>query len=129
MSDNSESEIVQVCAKVTLSQRNLLNTKAKSAGITAKEFLQRLILDSQVIAAPPNIADEIRKANAWLGRINGNINMLSKWANVHKERAFADLILMRLALIHRDLAQITSFTGDLRAQGFTKRKRKKGEGA
>ncbi len=129
MSDSNESEIAQICAKVTLVQRNLLNAKAKSAGMTAKEFLQRLILDAQVVAAPPGIADEIRKANSWLGRINSNINMLSKWANVHKESAFADLILMRLALIHKDLTQITSFTGDLRAQGFGKRRRKKGEAA
>lgn len=127
MSDNREDEIVQVCAKITLSQRKLLNAKAKSAGMTAKEFLQMIILNAQVIAAPSSIADEIRKANCWLGRINSNLNMLSKWANVHKERAFADLILMRLALIHKDLTQITSFTGDLRAQGFGKRKRKKGE--
>ncbi|MFT6043189.1 MAG: hypothetical protein ACI8TV_000604 [Porticoccaceae bacterium] len=129
MSGNRENEIVQVCAKITLSQRNLLNAKAKSAGMTAKQFLQMLILNAQVIAAPPGIADEIRKTNGWLGRINGNINMLSKWANVHRERVFADLILIRLALIHKDLTQITSFTGDLRAQGFGKRKRKKGEGA
>jgi len=126
MAEHNENRIVQICAKVTFGQRNLFNAKAKSAGMTAKDFLQRLIFDAQIVAAPPEIADEIRKINAWLGRINSNINMLSRWANVHKENAFSDLILLRLSLIHKDLAQIVSFTSDLRAHGLGRRRRKKG---
>lgn len=117
-------DIVQVCAKVTRTERSLLNKKAKDAGMTAKEFVQKLIVDAHVVAAPTDVADEIRKLNAWLGRVNSNINMLSRWTNVHKENAFADLILYRLALIHKDLSQITCFTSELRAQGHGKRKRR-----
>ena len=120
-----DQDIVQVCAKVTRTERALLNKKAKDAGVTAQEFVQKMIGDAYIIAAPTGIADEIRKLNAWLGRVNCNINMLSKWANVHKENAFADLILFRLALINKDLSQITSFTSDLRVQGYGKRRKSK----
>lgn len=119
-----EQEVVQVCTKVSRIERDLLNKKAKDAGMTAKEFVQHLIVDANVVAAPTGIADEIRKLNAWLGRVNSNLNMLSRWANLHKENAFAELILYRLALIHKDLSQITKFTSALRAQGHGKRKRK-----
>lgn len=124
-----QDDIVQVCAKVTHKQRDLLNEKAKKAGMTTKSFLQKLIVDAQVIAAPPGIGEEIRKTNAWLGRINSNVNMLARWANTHRENAFADLILMRLALVHKDLSRVVGFTGDLRAQGFGRRGSKKGDAA
>ncbi len=120
-----EHDIVQVCAKVTRAERSLLNKKAKDAGMTSKEFVKQLIVDAHVVAAPTGIADEIRKLNAWLGRVNGNINMLSRWSNIHKENAFADLILFRLALIHKDLLQVTLYAAELRAQGYGKRRKKK----
>lgn len=121
-----EKEVVQVCAKVSRTHRDLLNKKAKDAGVTAKEFVQKLIVDANVVAAPTGIADELRKLNAWLGRVNGNINMLSRWSNTHKENAFADLILFRLALIHKDISQITRYSAELRAQGHGKRRKCKG---
>lgn len=119
-----EQDIVQVCAKVTRTERALLNKKAKDAGMTAKDFFQKLIVDANVVAAPTDVADEVRKLNAWLGRVNGNINMLSRWSNTYKENAFADLILFRLALIHKDLLQITSYAAELRAQRHGKRRKK-----
>ncbi|MNE83355.1 hypothetical protein D3C80_1801650 [compost metagenome] len=49
--------------------------------------------------------------------------MLSKWANIHKENAFADLILFRLAEIQKEVTEVAQYSADLRAQGYGKRRK------
>lgn len=119
--NKSPDDIVQINALVLRKQRDMLNAKAKAANLNVSKMVQKLIADATVIAKPDLSAD-IRKANAWLGRINSNLNMLSKWCNTYKSDVFSDLIAYRLSLIQADVTELATFTADLRAQGFGKRR-------
>ncbi len=46
--------------------------------------------------------------NAWLGRINSNINMLSKHANIYKDASDTALIQLRLTQIRDDLRDLVT---------------------
>lgn len=119
--DKNPDDTVQVNALVLRKQRDMLNAKAKAANLNASQLIQKLIASATVVAKPDLSAD-IRQANAWLGRINSNMNMLSKWCNTYKDDVFSDLIAYRLSLIQADVADLALFTTDLRAQGFGKRR-------
>ncbi|MNF89593.1 hypothetical protein D3C85_976720 [compost metagenome] len=120
--DEKPGDTVQISVIARRDQRELLKDKARAANMTVAQFVQRLIV-SAVVESKPGIAADIQKMNAWLGRINGNINMLSKWANIHKENAFADLILFRLAEIQKEVTEVAQYSADLRAQGYGKRRK------
>ena len=124
--EESPDDSVQINAQVLRKDRELLNAKAKAANLNASQFIQRLIYSAEVMSRPDLNAD-IQKMNAWLGRINSNINMLSKWANIYKGKCDAELIAYRLASIQADVREVAKYTQDLRAQGFGKRRKKKAE--
>ena len=117
--EQSPEDTVQINALVLRKQRDMLNSKAQAANLNASQFIQKLIVDATVVAKPDLSAD-IKKTNAWLGRINSNLNMLAKWCNTYRENTFADLISYRLSLIQVEVDEVTAFTTDLRAQGFGK---------
>ncbi len=114
-------DTVQISVIARRDQRDLLKAKARAANITVAQFVQQMI-NKVVVESKPGIAADIQKMNAWLGRINGNINMLSKWANIHKENVFADLILFRLNEIQKEVTELAQYSADLRAQGYGKRR-------
>ncbi|MFV7434905.1 plasmid mobilization protein [Pseudomonas shirazica] len=51
-------------------------------------------------------ADELRATIAWLGRLNGNVHALARYANFHKGRAHSILILASLRKIESELDQM-----------------------
>lgn len=51
-------------------------------------------------------ADELRVTIAWLGRLNGNLHALARYANFHKDRADSILILASLRRIESELDQV-----------------------
>ena len=114
-------DTVQISVIARRDQRDLLKAKARAANITVAQFVQQMI-NKVVVESKPGITADIQKMNAWLGRINGNINMLSKWANIHKENVFADLILFRLNEIQKEVTELAQYSADLRAQGYGKRR-------
>ena len=114
-------DTVQISVIARRDQRDLLKAKARAANITVAQFVQQMI-NKVVVESKPGIAADIQKMNAWLGRINGNINMLSKWANIHTENVFADLILFRLNEIQKEVTELAQYSADLRAQGYGKRR-------
>lgn len=114
-------DTVQISVIARRDQRDLLKAKARAANMTVAQFVQQMI-NKVVVESKPGIAADIQKMNAWLGRINGNINMLSKWANIHKENVFADLILFRLNEIQKEVTELAQYSADLRAQGYGKRR-------
>lgn len=122
--DERPDDTVQIAVIARRDQRDLLKAKARAANMTTAKFVQKLIADSVVISKPDLSAD-MQKLNAWLGRLNSNLNMLAKWANVYQEKAFADVILLRLATIQKELSEVVEFSSDLRAQGYGKRRRTK----
>lgn len=114
-------DTVQISVIARRDQRDLLKAKARAANMPVAQFVQQMI-SKVVVESKPGIAADIQKMNAWLGRINGNINMLSKWANIHKENVFADLILFRLNEIQKEVTKLAQYSADLRAQGYGKRR-------
>ena len=42
---------------------------------------------------------EVKKTNAWLGRINSNVNQVARWVNTYKSKVEAQSVLEELALI------------------------------
>lgn len=114
-------DTVQISVIARRDQRDLLKAKARAANMPVAQFVQQMI-SKVVVESKPGIAADIQKMNAWLGRINGNINMLSKWANIHKENVFADLILFRLNEIQKEVTELAQYSADLRAQGYGKRR-------
>lgn len=114
-------DTVQISVIARRDQRDLLKAKARAANMPVAQFVQQMI-NKVVVESKPGIAADIQKMNAWLGRINGNINMLSKWANIHKENVFADLILFRLNEIQKEVTELAQYSADLRAQGYGKRR-------
>lgn len=120
--DEKATDTVQINAIMVRSQRELLKAKAAAANMNVSQFLQKLITDATVISKP-DLSTDIQKMNAWLGRINSNLNMLAKWGNTYKENVFADVIILRLAEIQKEVAEVSKFTADLRAQGFGKRRK------
>lgn len=124
--EQSPDDPVQINAQVLRKDRELLNAKAKAANLNSSQLIQRLIYTAEVISKPDLNAD-IQKLNAWLGRINSNINMLAKWANIYKDKCDSELILYRLSAIQADVREVAQYTQDLRAQGFGKRRKKRAE--
>lgn len=77
---------------------------AKSA--EAEKSLNRFVLDAIKGAKvqPKQTRNlELREQNIWLNRINGNLNMLAKHANIHQNEADGVLIHVRLMQIRREL--------------------------
>jgi hypothetical protein len=100
-----DTDYVQVNAIMTLKQRNELKCKAEAANLTISEFVSALISSAKVVAKPSK-KEELKKLNAWLGRINSNLNMLAKHANIFKEGSDGDLMNMRLVQIRQDVNQL-----------------------
>ena len=48
---------------------------------------------------------ELREQNIWLNRINSNLNMLAKHANIFQDNADGVLMHVRLLQIRRDIQE------------------------
>lgn len=80
---------------------------AKAAGMNLSEYMASLINSRDVVFAKDNLRPDIEKLISWYGRINSNLNMLSKHANIYKDNARTALILHVLNDIRRDVLDIT----------------------
>lgn len=98
---------VQINATVTKKQREKFNRNAREAGLTNSKFLVALLDNKPVVTAKESLRDEIKELIGWYGRINSNINMLSKHANTHKHNAQTALILHVLNDIRQDVHDVT----------------------
>lgn len=98
---------VQINGVVTLKQRERFNKQARAAGMTNSQFLVSLLDKKPVVTAKESLRDEVKELISWFGRINSNLNMLSKHANIYKENAQAALILHVLNDIRRDVYSVT----------------------
>ena len=80
---------------------------AKAAGMSLSGYVGALIEHGQVVTAKDDLRPELRELNAWLGRWNSNINMLTRHANIHQEDTDADLLLIRLNDIREEARLIS----------------------
>lgn len=119
---------VQINAKVSLSTREKLRSKAKLANLTMRDYLAAVI-ENSVVESKPSVAADIRALAAWLGRINGNLYQLTRWVNFKPESADADVIAMRLALIHADIRDLSDEMMQLKAKHARKPRKKAAETA
>lgn len=94
--------IVQINANVFLSERELLNQKARAAEMNVSQFISKLIADSTVEVSL-GVGKELRDMNVWLARINSNLNMLAKTSNIYKDQTYADLINYSLGTIRDEV--------------------------
>lgn len=98
---------IQISATVTKKQREKFNKHAREAGLTNSQFLVALLDSKPVVTRKENYREEFKRLIADFGRINSNLNMLSKYANTFKEKALAAPILHALRDIREDLYQVT----------------------
>ena len=98
---------VQINATVTSKQRERFNRQARAAGMTNSQFMMALLDNKPVVTRKENYREELKKLIADFGRINSNLNMLSKYANTLKEDALAAPMLHRLHEIRDYVYQVT----------------------
>ncbi|WP_426119483.1 plasmid mobilization protein [Pseudomonas sp. DSP3-2-2] len=107
MSDSKEIiRSVQINATVTKKQREKFNRNAREAGLTNSQFLVALLDKKPVVTAKESLREEFRQLIASLGRINNDLNMLSRYANTYKENSLAAAILHRLNEIRQDVYEV-----------------------
>lgn len=104
---------VQINAIVTAKEREKFNKHARAAGMTNSEFLRALLDKKPVVTANESLREEVKQLIAWFGRINSNLNMLSKHANTYRHNAQTALILHALNDIRRDVLDVTRDAGKL----------------
>ena len=97
----------QVNATITAKQREKFNGQARAAGLTNSQFLVALLDNKPVVTAKESLRDVVKELIGWYGRINSNLNMLSKHANTYKHNAQAALILHVLNDIRHDVHDVT----------------------
>lgn len=103
----SDDDIVQVNALMTRKRREVLKRKAVKANMTISALIDEMIGRTQIVAKVDKKL-ELQRLNSWLGRINSNINMISKHANIHKEASDTALIQLRLTQIRDDLRDLVA---------------------
>lgn len=88
--------------RMSVEEKAVLDAKAAEAEKSVNQFILDAIKSAKV--QPKQTRNlELREQNIWLNRINGNLNMLAKHANIHQGEADAVLIQVRLLQIRRDL--------------------------
>lgn len=98
---------IHLQAKLTEAQHAKLKTKAAKAGMGLAELVVAMIESREVVEAKADARPVIREFVSWFGRINSNLNMLSKHANIHRENAQGTLILHCLNDIRCDVLTLT----------------------
>lgn len=107
MSDSKEIiRAVQINATVTKKQREKFNRNAREAGLTNSQLLVALLDKKPVVTAKESLREEFRQLIASLGRINNDLNMLSRYTNTYKENSLAAAILHRLNEIRQDVYEV-----------------------
>lgn len=109
---NTSNKIVQINAQVLLPQRELLNQKARAAGMDVSQLVSRLITEA-VVEVTPGISKQMQELNAWLGRIKSNLNMLVSMPAC-TVKADATLIIYQLRQISDDVRRFVEFSDAIR---------------
>ena len=121
MSDAVERPWVQLHTLIPSRVGAKAKRDAKAAGLSLSGYVGRLIEGGQVVTAKDDLRPELRELNAWLGRLNSNINMLSRHANIHQEDTDASLLLMRLNGIREEARLISHKANSLQSKPGRKR--------
>ena len=107
MKDATERPWVQLHTLIPSWLGGKAKRDAKAAGMSLSGYVGVLIEHGHVVTAKDDLRPELRELNACLGRLNSNINMLSRHANIYKQGASTDLLLMRLNEIREEARLIS----------------------
>lgn len=99
--------VIHLQAKLSEKQHETLKLKAAKAGMGLAELVVAMIESRAVVEAKNDLKPALRELNGWFGRLNSNINMLSRHANIYRHGANSDLILMRLNELREEVRHIT----------------------
>lgn len=104
----SPGKITQnVLLRLTVEQKADLVKKADTAEKSLNLFILGAIESARVMPKARRNKD-LQNLNAWLGRINSNINMISKHANIYQAESDAVLMHVRLMQIRQDLQTLVA---------------------
>ena len=104
----SPGKITQnVLLRLTVEQKADLVKKADTAEKSLNLFILGAIETARVMPKARRNKD-LQNLNAWLGRINSNINMISKHANIYQAESDAVLMHVRLMQIRQDLQTLVA---------------------
>lgn len=113
MKDVKERPWVQLHTLIPTVTSIRAKRNAKAAGMSLSRYMEALINSREVVTAEDDLRPELRVLNSWLGRLNSNINMLARHANIHKQDASSSLILMRLNELREEVRLIANKANSL----------------
>jgi hypothetical protein len=87
---------------MSVDEKAELEAKAAEAEKSVNQFILDCIKNAKVQPKPTQNL-ELREQNIWLNRINSNLNMIAKHANIFQDNADGVLMHVRLLQIRRDL--------------------------
>ena len=93
-----------VLLRMSVDQKSTLVAKAAEAEKSLNQFILDSITSAKVQPKPTKNL-ELREQNIWLNRINSNLNMIAKHANIFQDNADGVLMHVRLLQIRRDLQE------------------------
>ena len=83
--------------RMSVDEKAELEAKAAEAEKSVNQFILDCIKNAKVQPKPTQNL-ELREQNIWLNRINSNLNMIAKHANIFQDNA--DGVLMHFRLLH-----------------------------
>lgn len=93
-----------VLLRMSVDQKSTLVAKAAEAEKSLNQFILDSITSAKVQPKPTKNL-ELREQNIWLNRINGNLNIIAKHANIFQDNADGVLMHLRLMQIRRDIQE------------------------
>lgn len=93
--------------RLSIDQKAELLKKSAAAEKSINGFILDAIQSAKVMPKARRNKD-LQDLNAWLGRLNSNINMLSKHANIYQAESDAVLMHVRLMQIRQDLQTLVA---------------------
>jgi len=90
--------------RMSVDEKAELEAKAAEAEKSVNQFILDCIKNAKVQPRPTKNL-ELREQNIWLNRINSNLNMIAKHANIFQENADGVLMHLRLMQIRRDIQE------------------------
>lgn len=120
---NKEKSSFQVHAVLAADVHKKLKEKAAKADMNYSEFITSLVNSRDVVLAKSDMRKEAKELIAWCGRLNANLNMLAKHANIHQSDADATLILSHLSAIRHEVLGVMRLAGSIEKKRRASRKK------
>lgn len=117
MANNKNKEAkdyYQLNAIISAEEHALMHKKMRAAGMNISELVRSLIRSTEVVERKGDLTPELKKLNAWLGRINSNLNMLAHHANKYKGAGNLIMIDAHLNDISADVEKVRKFALSLK---------------